>query len=340
MKIKLKDLAKETGLSMSTISRALNEEQADKVKPESQQKINIALQKLGYSNQKSIRLEQLKLIGIILASNIKSLSHLLFSEIISNLEHNIYKKGYKVQYIIAESSMDSNVLENIISSNSVAGVICLGPLNQNLLNILQKYIIHIMYSSMNYTDLNVDQVVLNGYKAASTIVDHFCSINYTKIAYIGPIKNIAYQKKEHERFIGYKNALEAHNLIFDSTMVFNSLDEIEDGYSAMYKLLNLKQLPEAVLCAGDSIAIGAIRAAKENYVEIPKQIALAGMDNLKISSYLSPSLTTIDIQMTNFINLTIDMLIDKIEGKLTEPIKLEVPFDLIVRESCGYKLQR
>ncbi|ONI47560.1 hypothetical protein AN644_04780, partial [Candidatus Epulonipiscium fishelsonii] len=325
------------GLSISTISRALNEEHVDKVKPESQQKINIALQKLGYSTQKTLILEQPKSIGIILSSKIKTLSHLLFSEMISNLENAIYRKGYKVQYIIAESSIDSTILEEIIITNSVSGVICLGPLNQSLLDILQNHIVHIIYSSVNYTDLEVDQVVLNGYKAASTIVDHFCSIKYTKIAYIGPMKNIAYPKNEHERFRGYKDALKMHNLDFDPTIVFNSLDEIEDGYSAMYKLLNLKNLPQAVLCTGDSIAIGAMRAAQENHIEIPGQIALAGMDNLKISSYLSPSLTTIDIQMTHLVNLTVAMLIDKIEGKLTERIKLEVPFDLVIRESCGYK---
>ncbi len=338
MRIKLKDIAEATGLSVSTVSRALNDTQSDKVRPETIEKINSAIRRLGSYNTLG-EIEAKTSIGIVLASKTLSFAHPVFAEMFNKLATNIYDKQYTVRYVIAESNIGMDSLTEIICTTPVAGIVVVGPMKPEMFEMLKSNSSNLIYCSVNCSDYDVDQIVVNGYKACVSLVNHFVALGYKKIAYIGPLKNIAFEDNEHQRYMGYKDALKSYQLEPDPLFAHQARDTTEDGYAAMYKLINTKHLPDAIICTGDSIAIGVIRAAHEHNIKIPEDLAIAGMDNIKLASYTTPSLTTIDIQMTHLINLAIELLIDKIENQLTDPINLEIPFDLVIRESCGYKLK-
>lgn len=339
MAVTLKDIADELGISISTVSRALSANNASKVKPATLLQIQNTMKKLGYVPDPEVApfLIDDNSIGIVLASSGKSFSHLLFAEMLDCLQEEIFKTTYSIKYIVAESKLQKEKLYEIVEKNPVSGIIVLGPADDTLLTGLKTYNTNLIYAGVNHLNFDIDQVICSGFDIVSTIFEHFYSLGYRKIAYLGPHASLSDAQVLHERFESYQTCLQHKGLQLNWQYTQSTIDTVEDGYTAMYKLLSCQDHPEAIICTGDSIAVGALRAAKENGITVPDQIAIAGMDNVKIAQYLIPSLTTIDIPKSELCNLALTVLIDKIEGKRVDKADLRIPFDLVMRESCGYK---
>lgn len=334
--ITLKDIADEVGISISTVSRALSPEHTEKVKPTTIKKINQAIEKLSLENNTTLNLgpPQVKSIGIVISITGKSLSHLLFSQMIDYLETHIRNAGYTVRYTLSQSSLSTEKLYDEIANNKTDGIIVLGPLGAELLAFLKKHNKNLLYIGVNPQVQDIDSVTTDGHAAITTIFDHFYSLGRRNIGYIGTTVNQADGISEHTRFTSYKESLDMKQMPLEYMQ--SATDSIEDGYSAMYKMLSQPNRPDAIICSGDSIAIGVIRAASENGVRIPEDIAIAGMDNVKLSKYLVPSLTTINMRIDDMTRLAVEVLSDKITGNYKQPVNLHIPYNLVIRESCGY----
>ncbi len=337
MRITLSDIAKEVGISIATVSRAVNPETSSKVKPATIAKINEAMNKLGYIPDSEIikKIPTENSIAVILTGT-KSFSHYLFAEMMDFLQACVHNSNYKLRYVIAESSVSKEKFRQIISESPVSGAVILGPVTDDTFAFLKSKIANLIYTGVNSTRYDIDEVICNGAKSITSLYEHFYSIGYRKIAYIGPVVKTANNSVVHPRYISYLKSLASKKIEVDMSMVQASYDTTEEGYTAMYRMINNESLPDAIICAGDNIAIGVIRAAKENNVSIPKDIAIVGMDNIKMAQYLTPSLTTINVPKKDLSSLAIKMLIDRIEGKSSSVSIVEMPFDIIIRESCGY----
>lgn len=115
----------------------------------------------------------------------------------------------------------------------------------------------------------------------------------------------------------------------------NTSHSIEGGYTAAKKLLSSASNATALFCANDLTAIGAMEAAKELNYRIPGELSVIGIDDIENSQYTTPMLTTIHIPMEELGIITAKILIDRIESKKRIPMKVELPFQLIRRESCA-----
>lgn len=112
--------------------------------------------------------------------------------------------------------------------------------------------------------------------------------------------------------------------------------KIESGYKKTLDYLNKHGPPHntAYFCANDLTAIGALKAIKEFGLDVPKDISLISIDNIETAQYVSPMLTTINIPMDELGKLTAKILIDRIENGKSIPLKVEVPYSVVKRESC------
>lgn len=332
--ITLKDIADEVGISISTVSRALSSENAGKVKPATIRKINQAIEKLGNIDIEDRENNKVKSIGIIISTTGKSLSHLLFSQMIDYLESHIIHAGYTVKYTLSQNNMTNDKLYEEIKRHKTNGIIVMGPLGSELLDFLKKQNKNLLYIGVNPQIQNIDSVTTDGHSAIATIFDHFYALGRHNIGYIGTTINQADGASEHTRFTSYKHCLEEKEM--EMQYIQSATDSIEEGYSAMYKMLSQSNHPDAIICSGDSIAIGVIRAANENGVRIPEDIAIAGMDNVRLSKYLVPSLTTINMRIDDMTRLAVEVMSDKITGASKQKMTLQIPYNLVIRESCGY----
>lgn len=339
MSIKLKDIANEVGLSISTVSRALNEETSDKVKPSTKIQIEYAMKKLGYNQNITpnfIPRNDNPSIGIILASTRKSFDHEYFAEMLNALLIELYKSNCQVGYVLAQASLDEETFKNVLQTTPVTGAIIMGRLNDKLLSFLKQNIGHIVYTGVNYIGHDTDEVTCNGYNAIQTLYDHFKFIGYNDIGYIGSTANPNESKNDFQRFDSYMHCIKLYGDTYKKEHVENSDETNDGGYEAMKKMILAHQVPKAIICTSDSIAIGVIHAANEHNINIPKDVAIAGIDNLNLSQYLSPPLTTVDVPKAELSRLAINMLLDKISNNREKNIRLDIPGELIIRASCGY----
>lgn len=349
MSITLKDIANDVGVSISTVSRTLNRDSSKKSSPETETKIWEAAQRLGYaklnlpSDVPELSPIQAgppaaeKSIAIILASEDKNFSHPFFGEMLSFLLEEINKSGYPLKQVLSASSMSAELFRRIISAENISGAIIIGRLDNSMLKFLKEHIPHLVYTGVNYIGKGTDEVICDGYKAISMLFEHFIKLGYKSIGYIGPISSPSDTRNEFHRFESYRASLAAHDMHLNSNYIRKAKDTAADGYNCMKDIISSSVYPRAIICAADTIAAGAIRACFESGIHVPKDIAIAGIDNINISEYLCPALTTIDIPKDDLSRLAMNMLIDQIENNRNKQIRLDVPFDLKIRESCGAK---
>jgi DNA-binding LacI/PurR family transcriptional regulator len=149
-------------------------------------------------------------------------------------------------------------------------------------------------------------------------------------------KSIAYfgETKNEIRFLAYCEFMKRDASAGFSMQSFNVPHTAEGGYSAADQLLKLKEtLPTAVFCASDSIAIAAMRRFRESRIKIPEEISIIGMDNIELSAYVSPMLTTIEMPAIEMGNVAVSVLLDRINKGHRLPMKIILPSRLIERES-------
>ncbi len=341
MPVNLKDIADRVGVSISTVSRALNNDEVKRVKPSTHFKIINAAKSLGYDFDENIdyasRVNDNKnQVGIVLASPDKSLAHPFFSETQELLTEEIRKQGYAVRYMLSECTMDRQSLCETILTQKVSGVILLGRPDSEFMDFLKHNVKNLVYTGVNYLHSNIDEVICDGYDIVKSLYEHLQRVGCKSIGYIGPLVDRINKSAEHQRLESFKKCAYSSGEEIHNHHIQAAGETTEDGYTAMYRMLNSMPLPDGIICAADSSAIGAIRAAFEMNISIPKDIAMVGIDNIKLSKYLVPSLTTINIPKTELAKLAVNILFEKINNEMSKPVSVTIPHDILIRESCGF----
>lgn len=337
MRITLHQLSAETGFSIATISRALNPATAEKVKTSTRLLIEQTMQQLQTAEHTDAPTAPGKAIGIILASPGKSFSHPFFAEMLDFIQAEIGRAGYYVRYVLSESSMSTELMNQFIATQPVDGAIVLGRILSERLTFFKQHIPHIVYTGVNHITYDMDEVICNGSEATRTLYNHLRSLEYEKISYIGPLVSESAPQRAYSRFASFQECAQQHgNVDYQAQDAQNTT---EDGYTAMYRIINSGRLPQAIVCASDSAALGAIRAAYENKLVVPNDVAIASIDNIRSSQYSTPSITTINVPKADLSRLAVNTLVGKIQNPDQIPTKLTLPFDLIIRESCGFRLR-
>jgi DNA-binding LacI/PurR family transcriptional regulator len=188
----------------------------------------------------------------------------------------------------------------------------------------------ILWGQLSGSDLPF--VDVDNTAAAQVAVEHLIALGHRRIACItnGPPQDTA----SGSRLSGYRHALEAHALQFDLALVRYGEFEERSGNEAMSSLLTQRNPPTAVFVASDEVALGALRAARLMGVRVPQDVALIGFDDLPISEFVSPALTTVHVPARAIGAEAARMLIDVIQtGERPDSVLLVTK--LVVRESCG-----
>jgi DNA-binding LacI/PurR family transcriptional regulator len=134
---------------------------------------------------------------------------------------------------------------------------------------------------------------------------------------------------------GYGQALAAAGVGHDPALVRRTEIGVEAATEVMRDLLDLAEPPTAVFAVTDAMAIGALRAARERGIPVPERLAVVGMDDIEMSAYTDPPLTTVRIAKDVMGRLAAEWLIDLIEGGAADRLLPAVPAELVVRRTCG-----
>ena len=167
-------------------------------------------------------------------------------------------------------------------------------------------------------------------------MQYLVELGHKKIAYIGTIPGEGGIDILNEyRFEGYKHVMRQNGININREYVKNIYLSTEEGYRGMKEMLDeCTTFPTAVFCANDSVAIGAMKAILEKGLRIPEDISVIGIDDIDMAAYVRPSLTTIHVPKEELGRFAVKLLIDRIEKGHSLPVRIDIPFKLIKRESC------
>ena len=216
----------------------------------------------------------------------------------------------------------------LITDNHVDGVVVLGRCDKQTLSFLKKYFNCVAYTGLNILDAKYDQVISDGYQASLTAMNHLMSLGHTRIGYIG-------ETRDEDRYTGYCTALNTGGIPLKKEYVADVPLSSEGGYRGARQLIDRGVDVSALFCSNDVTAIGAMRAIQETGCRIPEDVSIISIDDIDTAQYLSPMLTTIHMPVEEMGQMTAKILIDRIEGGHRLPIRMNLPYYLASRESCG-----
>lgn len=335
MKVTLRDVAQRTGLSVTTVSRALNG--YGDVAEETRQRIFEAALALGYTpnlNARRLKMQRAEAIGLILPSESLRLSDPFFSVLLSGIVEQ--SAHYHLEVSVATPLPDEAqeaLYVRYMHSARVDGFIVLRVQREDArIRLLQES--GFPFVAFGRTDGDNDFPVVDEDGAASVqlAVDHLVALGHTRI---GCITEPLYLAKSYRRLQGYRQGLRAHNLPFDPTLVIEGNFRQRSGAQSAHQLLDLPQPPTAMVAVNDLLALGAMSAIRERGLRVGRDVSVVGFDDIVLAEFADPPLTTLYQPAYDMGTLLCRQLYAVINDEPLEPLHHIIHPYLVRRESTG-----
>jgi len=335
-KVTLKKIAETLGISTATVSKALKD--YDDISPKTKLKIKELAESLNYkpnSFAQSLRNQESKIIGLI----IPEIVHHFFSNIVLGVIKTAEKNGYLVITLQSDESykIEKKQIELLLNRNVDGILISLSDNTVNykpLKDIRQAGIPVVLYDKTSKS-IDSHKVVIDDQKAAFNATKHLIECGCKRIAHVrGSLK----PQTTIDRFIGYKNALKAYNIPFDSSIVFETEHlTFEDGKKIADEIaLNHRDI-DGVFAFTDLLATGVMVGLKEYGIKIPEDVSIIGFSNWFLTTITSPTLSTVDQPGFQIGEEAVKLLLEEINdlknGIKTKYKTIEIPTEVIVRNS-------
>jgi DNA-binding LacI/PurR family transcriptional regulator len=199
------------------------------------------------------------------------------------------------------------------------------------LPVMERMRIPVVLLNNQHPSQFAHSVMIDNLDASLEATRHLVGLGHRRIAYLGDRYG---HQSDTERFSGYRGAMEEAGLGFSPELVVHGDGKPEGGEYAMAQILALENRPTAVFCYNDLSALGAMRAIRAHGLRIPEDISVVGFDDLYISQYLDPPLTTVSQPMPQMGRMAMETLLRIFDGA-DSPHNLRVKGHLIVRESTA-----
>ncbi|MFZ6000164.1 MAG: LacI family DNA-binding transcriptional regulator [Bacteroidota bacterium] len=291
--VTIKDIARELGISPSTVSRALKDH--PDISVETKKAVNELADKLNYQPNivaLSLRQKKTNTIGVI----IPEVVHFFFSTVVSGIEDVAYEAGYNVILAQSNESYQREVTDMKALFNSRVDGMLLSLSREttnfdHIESIISKGVPIVFYDRM-YNNPNTSKVIVDDYIGAKEAVLHLIDQGCKRIAHLEGAPNLILSK---DRLRGYQDALIERNMeVRDTYTLVCPSGSFEEGKKATKKLLAMPTPPDAIFCNNDPMAMGAMMAIKEKGLKIPDDVAIVGFSNWFFGEIMDPSLTTVD----------------------------------------------
>lgn len=317
----IKDIAKLAGVSIATVSYVLNGKK--KVSAELRDKIMQIVAEVGYEYNVVAR-DFKKQTNNIIAVCLESLNGPFFSDLIAGIEKASIDSDF--QFIVATSYGNQvSSAYKILKERRVCGAIVLAPnfSDEFLISIANKNI-PLVLLDRKIEHPNVNTILLDNYKGIDEAIASLVAQNICKIGFIhGAVDHYDSQQRSK----AFDDALIKYNLINYPEWIFDGDFRQDSGILAAKKLLeNPQHLPQAMICANDEMAVGLQITLQERGIKIPEQISIIGFDDILITRYLQPTLSTISHPKFELGYLAFEYLMKLLKKEYSLPLEIETNF--------------
>lgn len=331
--VTIRDVAEEAEVAISTVSNVLNG--VDVVSEQTKKKVLEAVEKLKYvpnMNAKFLKTNKRNTIGLFLSSIQGDFYRMLTQAV--HLQCKM--KGYLLNIYVSNENTSEEIYGMIISSGVEGAIVFNERLQDEYIERIARTKMPMVFIDREFTGENMSSVIINNLEGGTMAMEYLIRQGHRRIGYIHGIMNI----DDELRYRAYQNVLEKYSLPLDASIVLRGYFEEALAYSEMRVLL-LKgiQMPDAFFCANDEMAWGCIRALTEAGIKVPDQVSVIGFDDISLSAYYTPALTTIHSPVTELGSTSATELLRLIESENASPGTVTyLSPSLIVRDTCKVRI--
>ena len=339
-RISIKDVAKEAGVSASTVSYVLNRTPTETISPETTQRVMDAVKKLGYVpnlNARSLSSRRSNLIGVLIPQTEPGkelmFSNPFYGELLSSIEYTARQHGYHL--LLSGTKEDQDYL-SIARNRGVDGVIIVGTYPGENLMQLKTLDVPIVLVDSYVKDDAFHTIGIEDREGARTATRYLISKGHRRIAFVsGSIRENGVNMK---RFQGYRDAMQEAGLTVDETAVYSGTVDYEYGMEAARDFLARGSQQTAAFVTADVITMGLIRGLQQNHVRIPEDVSVVSFDDVYLSQMANPALTTIHQDIGEKGKQAVQLVLDAARSGEHHHTECILPLSLVERESvCEWR---
>ncbi len=335
MAVTLSDIAKKSGISVSTVSRVLNKKtQKYRISREVEKIVLKTAKELNYHpNQlaRGLRLRKTHTIGLIAPD----LSNPFFAQIVKTIQTELHKLGYSLVVCDSDENPELEVEHSgLLCSKGVDGLIVMpvGQESRHFQGLLDDDT-PLVLVDRGFENLNTNMVLIDNYRGSFEAVDHLIEHGHRRIAIIQGLPG-TYTSKG--RLQGYIDALKKNGIAVDESLIVGRDFRKENGYLETKILLKSANAPTALFTTSDLITLGALQAISEEGLDIPRDISIVAFDDLEFADYFRCPITSVAQPRETLGEMAVKLLLDELHtpGR-RDPRKIVLKPTLVLRNSVG-----
>ncbi|MEO8295825.1 MAG: LacI family DNA-binding transcriptional regulator [Gemmatimonadota bacterium] len=327
----IKHVAREAGVSVATVSRVMNE--SSLVAEHTRLQVLQVATRLGYvphSGARSLITNRTSTIGVLLPD----LYGEFYSEVIRGIDQTARRHDYHV--LVSSSHADQHDIDTVLRSmrGRVDGLILMVPDLQvaSAVAMLPERFPLVLVNCAEESRQH-DAITVANFEGADAMVRHLVDLGHTRIAMItGGERNF----DAAERLRGFRSALEQAALSMEGDLILSGDFSETSGFRAGAELAQRASRPTAVFAANDAMAIGALSAFREAGLDVPRDIAVVGFDDIPMARYVDPPLSSVHVDISALGECATIRLLEAMQQPAGHVVRREImPTTLVVRRSCG-----
>ncbi len=330
----IKDVALRAGVSVTTVSHVVNDTRH--VSAKGRERVELAIRELGYvpnAMARSLKSNTTSTLGMLIPNS----SNPYFAEIVRIVEDRCFGAGYTLVLCNTDDEpRRQSVYLQVLAERRIDGLIVVSTgadEDDSLATQLRGLRIPTVLVDREIADPACDLVETAHMQGGLLAVRHLLSLGHKRIACIGGPLGVT---SSEQRIEGWRMALaETGSAPNADALLWRGGFTSQGGYEAMHAILRTEQKPSAVFVCNDLMAIGALRAAHESGVRVPDELSIVGFDDIELSAYTSPPLTTVAQPKERIGALAVDMLLERMGGKRRDARKVVLQPELRVRASTA-----
>ncbi len=333
------DIAHIAGVSQSTVSRALSD--SPLVNKETREKIQRIARDLNYKvdkNASNLRKQKSNTIALLLfedPTSDDSMINPFFLSMLGSITRACANAGYDL--LVSFQNLESDWHAEYEDSNKADGIILLGYGDylsyRTKLTQLEQQGTHFVRWGAHDAEHPGVSIGCDNYQGGYDITAHLLGLGHKRYAFVGDAGSHA--PEFMARYLGFIDALNANNIAYDRNAQYDAISTEDAGFAAAQRLMASASMPDAIVCASDLIAMGVLRALRHAGKKVPDDVAVVGYDNITVSAYTSPGLTTVQQNTQRAGELLVDTLLKAITNQPAKDYLM--PAELVIRQSCGAK---
>ncbi|WP_040718974.1 LacI family DNA-binding transcriptional regulator [Paenibacillus daejeonensis] len=334
---RLKDIAAQVGVSISTVSRVLKHDSTRSVSEETRKRIWETAERLGYKVTRAEKRRDASpavRIGCVVAAPQNKYNNPYFSVILEGIEQALNASGLRLEFIHSiDSPTDIPSLQTLVKEHQIDGMIVVERIDAGAYRWIKQHVRAVV--GVDLSDPDIPVVTYDREAAAREAVHYLIGQGHRRIGYLGG-SELNDPFRQEKRFLGYQRAMSEAGLPLQDHWILDVKWDVALSYELTKQAFEHGgDVPTAIFAASDMMAIAAMRAAAERGLRIPEDMAFVGVDNIEISEFTSPPLTTIHVPKLEMGRYAVKLLLDYLDRQYTLPVRMTIPYQMVYRHSSN-----